>query len=393
MNSEIWCNLPEELLILILANMPILIRGRFRAVCKQWKRLLSLGKILIQSAVVPTCSSPAFLFGRFRPSSLTKPLVDDWYLLQSQSVCPMYKFSLDFLEQGRDNVLIVCKSLLCCSKGRRSTSFCICNPVTRTLIIIPPPTQLKRWDFIGLAFNTSTRVCTLVIGTNQDNTNMVMEIYDSGTNGWAKLKITNPPISIFPIGKGVYSRGKFYWINKSSVNGMGIRFRLDVAAFNVAERSWNVIRRPQRQEEPKIDYFLDWELTGCDGNVVLVYNKELSLWKLIEGEDKGKINCRWSEFKPIPWGLCEEASYGWNITYDFNDPTTSRREIKWCNYPQVVVNSCGWLSVYLPGNKLVLFDAEGRMIYRIDCRLLTVFEQSNSIPLHGYELNNIWWPA
>ncbi|GLJ24897.1 hypothetical protein SUGI_0476300 [Cryptomeria japonica] len=333
MNSEIWSSLPEELLMLIVANLSTLISGRFSAVCKHWKHLLSPGKTFI-SAVVPICSSPAFLFGCFRPSCLTKYLLEDWYLFQSEPTCPMYKFSLEFLEQGSVNVVTVCKSLLCCSKDRTSTSFCICNPVTRTWIVVPPATQLKRWDFIGLAFDTSTRMWTLVIGMNQGTNNIVMEIYDSETNGWAKLEINNPSISIFPSGEGLYSRGKFYWINKSSVNGIRWRFRFDVVAFNVAERSWDIIRQPERQEGPEINYFADWELSGCDGNVVLVYNKELSLWRLIEDEDEGKIKYRWSEFQPIPRSLCEEALHGRNINNDLNGLRISRRVVKRSNYRQ-----------------------------------------------------------
>lgn len=73
-----------------------------------------------------------------------------------------------------------------------------------------------------------------------------MEIYDSGTNGWAKLEITNPPISISPFGKGIYSRGKFYWINNSKVDGIRLMFRLDIVAFNITEISWDIIGQPQR---------------------------------------------------------------------------------------------------------------------------------------------------
>ncbi|GLJ24018.1 hypothetical protein SUGI_0457530 [Cryptomeria japonica] len=134
---------------------------------------------------------------------------------------------------------------------------------------------------------------------------------------------------IFPHkGKGVFQR-KVTLDNQTIVGSM---LRLDVTAFNVAERSWDVINQPK--------HFCHGKLTGYYGNVILVDNKDLSLWKLNEDvKEKGQRN--------------PQVSVG--LSY---------------NHSQVVVNSCGRILVYLYQKKLVVVDAEGRAMRSIEAKAL-----------------------
>lgn len=378
MNSEIWDSLPEELLVLVLAKLPILTIGRFRAVCKQWKSLLSpsLGFRRITPFVHPS-STPAFLIGRLHPSHSLNSLNNNLYLLQSLPNSHIHRLSLEFLAPDSINVVTACKSVLCCSKNGSPTSFYICNPITKTCKQLPPPIQLRHYDFVGLAFDVSTRLCILVIGRSvimTEENNMVVEIYDSETNSWTRLQM-NTPKSVYPLGEGVYSRGRFYWIN-STYLGVS-RCRFDVVAFDVKEGHWDVIRHPQRPYVPYSNHLYHWRLSGYDGKVVLVHTKGLCLWELDEEERKN----RWLEVDALPRKLCAEVGCGGAA----NDISSQR-----CT--QVVVNSSGWILVHLPKNKLLVFDGAGRTMQSIEGKQLTMFTQTYPTSVRAFEVNNVWWP-
>ncbi|XP_057846755.2 F-box protein At5g49610 [Cryptomeria japonica] len=378
MNSEIWGRLPEELVMIVLAKLPTLVNGKFRAVCKQWKLILSPSQCFqrITQFVHPS-STPAFLIGRLLPSQWINFHNNNLYLLQPVSNSHVYKLSLEFLARDSINVVTSCKSVLCCSKDGAPTLFYLCNPVTKTWKKLPPPTQLRRYDFIGLSFDCSTRTCILIIGrtiiVGEDN-NMVMEIYNSQTNAWTKLQM-NTIRSFYPLGEGVYSRGNFYWNN--SIQLGPTRSRLDVVSFDVRKKYWDVITRPQISDEYLSQYFNQWQLSGYDGKVVLVYKKDLRLWRL--NEDVG--DDRWSELPELPRSLCREVLYT-GIENDFGSLRCA----------QVVVNSSGWICVHLPRNKIVVFDEEGRVMQKIEGRQMTMFTGTCPTSVRAFEINNVWWP-
>ncbi|GLJ34677.1 hypothetical protein SUGI_0697450 [Cryptomeria japonica] len=194
------------------------------------------------------------------------------------------------------NVVTSCSSMLCCSKDEALTLFYLCNPVTKTWKELPHPTQLRRYDFIGLAFDGSTRVCSLIIGRTLilgEENNMVKE------------------------------------------------------------------------------------LTGCDGKVVLVYSKDLRLWRL--NEDDGDE--RWSELPELPRRLCRQVLYTGSVN-DFGSQRSA----------QVVVDGSGWICVHLPRNKMVVFDGEGRVMQTIEGRQMAMFTQTRQTTVRAFEINNVWWP-
>lgn len=162
--------------------------------------------------------------------------------------------------------------------------------------------------------------------------------------------------------------------------------RNDVAAFNVAEKSWDVIKQPEN--------FCYGKLTGHDGNVILVDDKDLSLWKLNEDAGNEKGYC-WLELEVFSRSLYEEFILNQrNVVHSFSRQRNPHVNVgSSYSYSQVVVNSCGWILVHIYQKMLVVADREGRVMRRIKGKLLKVFEQAASpLPLHGYEINNIWWP-
>ncbi|GLJ28086.1 hypothetical protein SUGI_0551430 [Cryptomeria japonica] len=352
MNREIWCRLPHDLLIQIVAHLPTLTRWRFKNVCKQWQQLFLQENLFSQSvsSLVPARSFPAFIFGH----SVMLEKFEHCLLLEPRSRCPVRRLILEFFEFRKVRILTACKSLICLCSNGYPISFYICNPVIKTWIELPRIQGFDRCDFVGMSFHIPTRVCTLLVGEMEFGNST--QIYDTASNGWVTLDLP-VDLPVFPRGEGVYSRGKFYWVNKNTSH---------IVAFNVAERSWNVIELPRNSANtPRVT----WQLTGSEGNVVLVCNKELKLWKLIEDE----LDYKWLELQTIPRSLCQE---GFGNEY----------------YPQIVVNSCGWVSVYLPGTKLALLDAEGRTIHSVNGGPLRGLEESCFTTFRPYELNNIWWP-
>ncbi|GLJ24794.1 hypothetical protein SUGI_0474090 [Cryptomeria japonica] len=199
------------------------------------------------------------------------------------------------------------------------------------------------------------------------------------------------PLSICPKGEGLYSRGSFYWINYTPFDQSGRpKFRFDVAAYKVAEKRWDIIRQPQtRSDVPEFEYEhrCSWRLTGYDGKVVLVDQVDMSLWKLnIEGCEGPS----WSEFQAFPKSPYKEIVSLGNFRRADRNPENSG--FIW-PHPQILINRCEWVLVHLPYQKLVVFDSEGRMIRSVEGRLFSAFGLEGwRVPIHGYEINNIWWP-
>ncbi|GLJ24783.1 hypothetical protein SUGI_0473920 [Cryptomeria japonica] len=377
----------------VLSHLPTVIMRKFMVVCKSWRTEFQQSQLS-----VPLCLSPAFLIGGLH--SHNDYHVHHLYLLQSLPTYPLRKLSLDFLATC-GIVMTTCKSLVChvsfgscfnfddIRESICSHTFSICNPITRTWKRLPPIRSYR--DFIAMSFDPCARRCLLVVGetnnTRGHRNQLVMEIFDSQSSTWTKSEM-DVPLSVFPNGEGLYSRGSFYWINYTPLD-QSIRpmFRYDVVSYNVAENRWNVIRRPETGTDvPEFEYHCCWKLTGYDGKVVLVDQVDMSLWKLnIEGCEGPS----WSELQAFPRSLYEETvSLG-----------NKRRANGGLNvgsiYPRIIINSCGWVLVYQCSKKLVVFDAEGRMVRSIEGILLKAIERepkSYQIQLYAYEINNVWWP-
>eukprot|EP01018_Ginkgo_biloba_P028398 Gb_19345 [translate_table: standard] len=208
----------------------------------------------------------------------------------------------------------------------------------------------------------------------QEQNNTIVEIYDSETNAWTKLQMTTKR-SVCPQGEGLYSKGRFYWMNATFL-GM-IMSRTDVVALNVQDKGWDLVKNPQTPNGPYSEQMHYWQMTGHDGRVVLVYNKHLCLWKLNEGDDDDATKYEWSVLQILPRWL-----YGEQECSDISSQTCV----------QVVVNGSGWILVFLPKKKMVLFDAEGKVVQSMQGTELAMFTDTCPTFVRSFEVNNIWWP-
>ncbi|KAH9299130.1 hypothetical protein KI387_030812, partial [Taxus chinensis] len=191
------------------------------------------------------------------------------------------------------------------------------NPATGELRRIPFIDGVKYlWaEFEGFGVDAATGRYTVVHGFNRQPLNfadcmkienhdekhkscnyMSLQVYDSESDSWTPHKFPQPGQGWIccPKSRAIYSKGIFYW-----------RCELeDVLAVDVRDGSfrWELIKNPNPNPSPHPNHRLgsgvspdsDWNLTGCDGRVVLVFQDTLmfQMWEL-QLIDGGEY--RWSE--------------------------------------------------------------------------------------------------
>ena len=155
----------------------------------------------------------------------------------------------------------------------------IYNPGTKIGKILPPPPMIPVLiSFKGVNFDSSTGRCTFLLNSNYatkqrrqgedegDNKIIFISIYDSESNAWTRVSMT-VPARIDPNGKGIYSKGKFYWVaNSWEIYWDGSTSnpnRNCIVAFAVEEKVCTVF---PLLEGGKV--ICDENLDGCDGRVM-----------------------------------------------------------------------------------------------------------------------------
>ncbi|KAH9318115.1 hypothetical protein KI387_019884 [Taxus chinensis] len=355
--AKICSELPEEIVLMILAKLPCGSLPKMRGVCKAWKEVLcsrdALAKIYPDMEI---SSSPAFLL-QFRgglPNFILEGSSVDFRKLPSS-------------DMGRV-VEIACKGIYCCSYGRRSGArfrLWVCNPGTKTYKRIPYPSIITRdWDFIGMSFNFSTKKCDLVLGLNFHYGHKILEMYNSKSNAWTSVSMTVED-GIHPIGVGVFSKGKYYWMQ-----GRGPFSNGEIVQLNVQQNCWIKIACPQYSWKTPVDAYLlrhqTWALTGCEGRIILVNmeNSSPCMWKLREGDE-------YYTWSPVHIKLPKPVF-------------------------QVAVNFKGW--VLAVGEQLLVYNAEGAIVRTAEWdalhpnQMLSLNGNIKIVSAFAFECNNVCWP-
>ena len=206
----------------VLARLPIKSIMRFRPVGKCWKEIFQSSEFKQLSSTLMVYSSPAFVFMESEDESFEQ----------------LHKVSLDFLPRPV-SVVARCKGLMCCCENLDEIIY-ICNPLTRSWIKLPEAHELTWWDFIGLTLDSCSKLCTLILGRQEDN-DILMEIYNSQINEWTRFQ-TSVDELLRLVSEGIYSNGKFYLIN-----GVGHdRESFSVVSFDVKERRWKKMKGPEK---------------------------------------------------------------------------------------------------------------------------------------------------
>jgi hypothetical protein len=130
-DNHLWDKLPEHLLEMVQAQLPLHSLLSFRTVCKQWNMMLQSKSFI---AKVPCARHGGwFLFrGEGKECVAFMPSVNKW--------C---QINLDFLLPARVRVVATSGGLLCVRQ--HDDQLIVCNPFTKAWLQLPP--KLHRWKY------------------------------------------------------------------------------------------------------------------------------------------------------------------------------------------------------------------------------------------------------
>ncbi|GKV37875.1 hypothetical protein SLEP1_g45848 [Rubroshorea leprosula] len=213
---------PDEVIIQILARLPVKSLYRTKTVCKLWYRL----------------SSDRYFIQLYNELSVRNPmlLVDlsDSTESKSSSICVdnlrgVYEFSLDFLKD-RVKVRASCNGLLCCSSIPNKGVYYVCNPMTREFRLLPKSRERPVTRFypdgeatlVGLACNLSTHKFNVVLagyhrtfGHRSDGT-FICLIFDSESSRWRKfVSVQDDHFTHMNKNQAVFVNGALHWLTRS----------------------------------------------------------------------------------------------------------------------------------------------------------------------------------
>lgn len=377
MEVNIWRNLPEDMLFMILARLPLRNIVGLKPVCKRWNYVLSsfMGNpnpnpLQVMDPNLPLRSDPGFLLHLYWHMGEAEEWEREtgrgtWVIEGNGS--QIYRIPLEAI------VMEVSKSVLCSILAedtfKSNPDFYLSNPATGTWRRLTLPSREGQRPlymfFTAMAFDVSTRRCTVIVGGHCDDQSggihkIAMEIYDSESDVWTRV-YTLVSRYIQPHGSGVHRGGKFYWRHC-----LGVHDRL--AVLTVADMTWKIMQMPQ------VRRYRWFRFAGFDTDGRLVVagttrnaDYKIKIWKLNEGEGVGKDGYEWHE---------------WHLDFP---PEIVKCKI-WVNGSRCVVWDERKLEVHICND-------EGRLMRTIsipkppNCKT-----RINCSVLQAYEFNNVWWP-
>ncbi|XP_020674708.1 F-box protein At5g49610 [Dendrobium catenatum] len=185
--------LPSDVILLILARLPVKSLFRFKTVCRSWYRLTS-EKHFIMLYSLTSLHKPIVLLEVMEPAN---PIPS---FLSVDRFDAASCFSLNFLED-RVKVRASCNGLLCCSSIPNRGVFYVCNPMTKEFRLLPRTRERPFSRFhpdyeetlVGLSFDTcSWKFNVAVAGFcrpfgRRPYEELVCMVFDSETNSWTRF--------------------------------------------------------------------------------------------------------------------------------------------------------------------------------------------------------------
>lgn len=204
MDPSLWGTLPEPLLELILAHLPLPELLPMRGVSTKWNALLRTSRFLITQraltaqcpAYVLTVNEPAFSAFSFFQQANGPEL---YYLRSSSLYCPVarnwFNMSLDCLPIRDFYITSVGGGLLCFvgykqggSSTHREVVVGVCNPATRAWRILPRWGDAKAYHnlpvFVAMVVDTFTNTYRVVL---IDHDRAATWSYQSGSMAWTEF--------------------------------------------------------------------------------------------------------------------------------------------------------------------------------------------------------------
>ena len=184
---------PDEVILQILARLPVKSLFKTKIVCKLWYRLAS-DKYFIRLYNEVSAKNPMVLV-EISDSTDSKSS-----LICVDNLRGVSEFSMDFLKD-RVKVRASCNGLLCCSSIPDKGVYYVCNPMTREFKLLPKSRERPVTRFypdgeatlVGLACDLSRNKFNVVLagyhrtfGHRPDGT-FIYLIFDSDSNKWRKF--------------------------------------------------------------------------------------------------------------------------------------------------------------------------------------------------------------
>lgn len=266
--------MPNEVLELILKNLPTLSLFRFRAVCKHWNNIISSQRLFAGKSLPPFQEHWICMISEGGHSGnlfAYNPQQDKWHTL-SLPIDTHNHFPYGVAADGN----LVCLSDRCFTKSGTYGRVIVCDPLLKVWQELPP---LRSWGVIRGMVVDPTSKAFKILATNfveGDNvyeyTLTCAELYDSNSEQW---QIIEPPEIIFIAADccSVFSNSRFCFLDKED----------NLFAYDVEQEVW------MRVPTSSLPYSSSREckrLLESDGRIFLLtvenddYGRDFTFWRL-----------------------------------------------------------------------------------------------------------------
>ncbi|KAK6160954.1 hypothetical protein DH2020_004335 [Rehmannia glutinosa] len=214
---------PDEVVLRILARLPIKSLFRMKCVCKVWYQLIS-DKYFMKLYNEVSVKNPMVLVEITDPSSESRPS-----LILVDNLRGVSEFSLDFIKD-RVKIRASCNGLLCCSSIPDKGVYYVCNPMTKEYRLLPKTRERPVTRFypdgeatiVGLACNMLTQKYNVVLagyhrsfGHRPERTFICM-VFDSESNKWKKfVTLQDDHFTHMNRNQVVFTNGTLHWLTAS----------------------------------------------------------------------------------------------------------------------------------------------------------------------------------
>ncbi|RZC53005.1 hypothetical protein C5167_011858 [Papaver somniferum] len=235
---------PEEVILQILARLPIKSLYKCKSVCKNWYRIPSQNYFITLYNDISS-KNPMILV----------EVIKSFYVKSSYICVDRFKgvgeFSLDFIKSDRVKVRASCNGLLCCASIPNKGVYYVCNPMTKEYKLLPktrerPMTRFHPDDeatLVGLGVDMVKGKFNVVLAGfyrpfgRRPLDSFVCLVYDSEVNCW-KRSVTSLNEEFTHMNKNqvVFVNGYLHWLTYSCMY---------VLVFDIENDVWSKILLPK----------------------------------------------------------------------------------------------------------------------------------------------------
>lgn len=284
---------PDEVVVHILARLPVKALFRCKSVSKRWYEL----------------TSDKFFFRLYNEVSAKNPMLlvesPDSFASKSSFICVdrlrgVSEISLDFIKD-RVKVRASCNGLLCCSSVPNKGVYYVCNPMTRQYRLLPKSRERPCSRFhpdgeatlVGLACDLSMEKFNVVLAGyhrpfgQRPGKTFTCYIFDSESTKWRKFVSIQDDYYFTHMNRNqvVYVNGSLHWLTGSYSH---------ILALDLKSDTWKSVSLPDEV---------------CCGNGYRVYllesNGSLSLFQI---SDAWMIIWVLKDYEKEQWEVVHSAS-------------------------------------------------------------------------------------